>query len=576
MLSPSRKRKTQGSRRLGSFNAVSLTLAAALSLLVLYPFALVIVRAFVGDGGIDLSPLISAYSEQNLLELLFNTAVITGLSGIAALTVGTSLAWLNERTDAKMGVMTDVLPLLPFFLPAVAGAIGWTFLLSPGSGYANVAMRQVMGVAGIHLSEGPLNIYSWYGMIFVYTLYLVPYVYLMVTSGLRNLDPSLEEQARMSGAGVIRMFRTVTVPSIKPSIGGAVLLVIVFGFALVSVPIVIGTRAGIDVLAVRIARLMSFTFPPELPAAIGLALVVVFVGGTAWYFQNRVLGGLRFATIGGKDRAPARIRLGRTRPIARAFLIGYVLLAAVLPVIALLLVALQGYWTPVIDLEAMSFRSFTRLWTTDTSTRRAITNSLQLATIGATTGILLVAVVSVAMRKSGSGRIARAVDGVIKLPAAIPNLVFGIGFVLAFAGPPFNLAGGLLILLMAYVTIYLPEASVAADAAAAQVGGELTEASLISGAGRSRTFRRISFPLMASGLVAGWALLFVRMAGDVNASVILAGTGNTVVGFRILDILESGTYSSLAALSLVVTAISIIVVAGAIYGSRVLDARSRS
>jgi iron(III) transport system permease protein len=106
----------------------------------------------------------------------------------------------------------------------------------------------------------------------------------------------------------------------------------------------------------------------------------------------------------------------------------------------------------------------------------------------------------------------------------------------------------------------MPQGSVAADAAASQVGRELVEASQIAGASGGRTFRRISLPLMASGLAAGWALLFVRMVGDLTVSAILAGTNNTVVGFRILEVYEGSSYAALAALSTVLTAICMVVI----------------
>jgi iron(III) transport system permease protein len=159
-------------------------------------------------------------------------------------------------------------------------------------------------------------------------------------------------------------------------------------------------------------------------------------------------------------------------------------------------------------------------------------------------------------------------DAVIKLPAAISSMVVAVGFILAFSGPPFNLNGTLLILLLAYVVIYLPQASVAADAASSQIGRELHEASRVSGAGTGRTFRRVSLPLMMPGLAAGWALLFVRMVGDLTASAMLAGNANPVVGFRILDIFQNGSYALLAALATVLTGINLLIVLAVMVVSR--------
>jgi iron(III) transport system permease protein len=88
------------------------------------------------------------------------------------------------------------------------------------------------------------------------------------------------------------------------------------------------------------------------------------------------------------------------------------------------------------------------------------------------------------------------------------------------------------------------------------VAGELAEASQVSGATAGRTFTRIQLPLMVPGLAAGWALLFVRMTGDLTASALLAGTRNPVVGARILDVYQNGSYAEVAALSTVLVAVT--------------------
>src|SRR6185436_3149171 len=144
--------------------------------------------------------------------------------------------------------------------------------------------------------------------------------------------------------------------------------------------------------------------------------------------------------------------------------------------------------------------------------------------------------------------------------ATLSHIVIAVGFVLALGGRPFNLGGTVVILMLAYLALYFPQTSVATDNAVAQVGRELPEASRVGGAGEGRTFRRIYLPLMASGVAAGWALLFVRCVGDLTASSILAGPRNPVIGWKILQVYTDGSYSEMAALSVVLTLISGLVV----------------
>lgn len=471
------------------------------------------------------------------------------------------LAWLSERTDARIGLVADTLPLLPFVLPSISGAIGWVLLLSPTSGLLNAALRELLAPLGYENRRGPFDIYSYGGLIFIYTLYQVPFAYMMIASALRNLDPSLEQQSRVAGAGVFRTLRRVTMPAVLPSLGAATMLMIWHGFALYSVPVVIGTNPQIEVLSVRIVKLLTFTYPADVPGAVGLSLFVVATIGLAWFAQGRILRGNRYATIGGKGGlGGAPIRLGRWRPLGRAFFVAYVLLAAVLPLAALLVVALNGFWTPFLDWSSFSLRLFDKVLFENRTMQRSLINSLGLGFVGATIGMLVAAMMANLLRNRG-GVVLRTLDAAVKLPAALSGIVIGVGFVLAFAGPPFNLGGTLAILLLAYLVQFMPKASVAAEAAAAQVGGELTEAARVGGSGSARAFFRVSLPLMVPGLVAGWAMLFVQMAGDLTVTVILSGLKNIVVGFQILDIFHGGgSFAELAALALVLTLINAAVV----------------
>lgn len=530
------------------------------ALLAFYPLFRVVLRLFFNESGaFDTSALQTMFVQDGVGTLLANTVIVVGASAVFALLIGSVLAWINERTDARMGLMTDVLPLVPFLVPPIAGAIGWVLLLSDRSGLLNAVFRWMLAQIGIQIEVGPLNIYSWSGLIFVYTIYAVPYVYLLVSAGLKNVDSALEEQSRICGSGLLRTMRLVTIPAVRPSLGAAMMLLVWFGFALYSVPAIIGRGANIEVLAVRLVNLMSFTYPPKIAQAIGLGMIVILVVGIAWFLQGRILKSGRFATVGGKGHKLHRIELGVWRTPARAIVLFYIFVAAVLPVAGLLLVALNGFWTPQIRWTNLNFGSFREILFEDGQTALALKNSLSLGIVGATLGIMAAAVMSLYLQRL-SGRFARILDAAIKLPASISTIVLAIGFVLAFSGPPFNLNGTYAILLLAYLALYMPQASIAADAAAAQVGRELTEASRISGASGSRTLWKVNLPLMMAGLAAAWALLFVRMISDLTASAILAGTNNTVVGFRILEVYQGGSYASLAAISTVLTLVSILVI----------------
>lgn len=181
--------------------------------------------------------------------------------------------------------------------------------------------------------------------------------------------------------------------------------------------------------------------------------------------------------------------------------------------------------------------------------------SAMLGAQGATLGVA-VAVIMVLVSRRAPGGLSRWITALAGLPGSVSHIVMAIGFILAFAGPPFNLAGTLTILLLCYVTIYMPQVYFSASSAIGQVGNELMDASHTSGAGAGRTFRRILVPLASRGIIGGWMLAFVLILGELTASVMLASTQTAVVGSVILDLYNNGTYPVLAALCAIVTVLS--------------------
>jgi iron(III) transport system permease protein len=202
----------------------------------------------------------------------------------------------------------------------------------------------------------------------------------------------------------------------------------------------------------------------------------------------------------------------------------------------------------------LSFDNFVPL-IEDAQARGAIVNSMMLGIVGSLVTLLASAIVMVYAVNAG-GTQEKVIGVLTKMPAALSHLVIAAGIMIGFGGAPFFLANSIIILGIAYFVLYIPKASIAAEAAFRQVGPQLSEASRISGAGGARTMRRIILPLMLPGLAAGWALIFSSIVGELTASVILAGPHNPVMGYLIMTSYEAGTYSQLAALATVIAAMS--------------------
>ncbi len=557
-----------GTGRTGLPAGFELLLLASLVLVtvfLVYPLGVAVFRT-LGEAPAGASAIAKSIESGALLRVLRNTALVVFGGAALATVVGAVLAFINERTDGSLGASGELLPLAPMIVPPIAGVIGWAILLDPRVGLVNGVLKDLLGRLGITLDNGPLDIYTPTGLIFVTGLYLVPYVYLIVAAALRGLDASLDEASRVHGASPLRTMVRVTLPAVRPAIAAGALTAVIGGIGLFSVPIVLGTAARMDVISVHIYRLFE-QFPPQTATGLMLSAAMVAVVQFLLLAQRWLVPSEGHAVIGGRGGRAGLIRLGRWRRPAQGLAIGYLLATSVLPVLGLAIVSLQPFWTPIIDTKQFTLASYTFVLFENGPTSRAFVTSLGLGAATATAAVLIAALLLLGSRHS-KGTLAKASDMVLTLPATLPHTVIGVAFLITFTPAPFKLYGTTTLLFLAYLAMALPFAARAAAAAASGIGADLSEASRIAGAGRGRTFLRILLPLSLPGLMAGWIIVFIHTAGEVTASSLLAGARNPVIGRVMTELWVFGSFPQLAAMSIVVTAVTSTGVAVMLYFTR--------
>ncbi len=545
---------------------IGLAAGALIALLVVFPLGLTIYRMFFGEGQLGLTGWNQMLLEPGLGNTLLNTMVFVGASGLIALSIGAVFAWLSERTDAGLGWASDVVSLVPLLLPSLAGTVGWVFLMAPKTGYINIILRYLTGSEEI---EGPFNIFSMPGMIFVAAMYLVPYAYLTLSAALRNLDASLEEASRVSGGGIFRTFFQISMPAVTPALISAIVLILMAGLGLFSIPAVLGTKPETKVLSYLMYVVVEREYPPRIAEAIVLSMVALSVIQVAllaqWFFTGR-----RFQTVGARGLARANIPLGIWRMPARVLMLMYVAGAAILPLLALILVSLQQYWTPNINWASLSLSNYAYIFFEKPIVVAALQNSLELGFAVAVSGMAVATVLSYYISRK-PGLMTRIVDNVAMLPATIPHIIMGIAFLVAFTAKPFSLYGTTTLLFLAYLAVYMPQAMQSSKFAFSQVSPELMEASRVFGAGEFKSFVRIMMPLILPSTIAGMLILAVLTMAETNASVILAKVNNPVVGPTLFILWYDGLVPPVAAFAVVICAINGLIALASMYIGRTLS-----
>jgi iron(III) transport system permease protein len=531
--------------------------------LALVPLAYLLWRTFVHDGEPTLEFFREAYSTYGLGGMLRNSLWFALGSTAVAVSAGTILAYLVVRTDLPAKPLIFSAALIPLVIPGVLYAIAWIWLASPRSGALNSLLEPVLGPA-------TLDVFSLGGMIVVEGLHLAPLVFLLMAAAFRSLDPSLEEAARMSGAGIAAVFRKVTIPLVWPALSASILIISIRALEAFEVPALIGLPDGTWVFTSRIWRSLS-GYPPDFGEAGAYAFTLLALTGVGVLLHLRFSRrSRRYQTITGRGFRPSLVPLGRWRWPLTGLIAAYLAVAAVLPMLILLYVSTQRFYSPpsLDGLGAMSLDPYARALESE-QTLRAFKNSLVLGVGTATAVMLCMAVAAwVVVRTKARGR--WLVDALAFLPIAVPGLVLGVALLFVYLRVPVPVYGTLWILFIAYFTRYMPYGMRTASISMVQIARELEESAQASGASWWQTFRRVVAPLLVPGLVAGWIYILIVSLRELSSSILLYSPGDEVLAIAIFEQYESGRFPELAALGvLMVVGIAILTALAYRLGARV-------
>jgi len=527
-------------------------LLAALAWLIVYPLGLVLRDAVHSGGGWTLAYVRQFLRRPTEWQALWGSLWISVASvGLAGM-IGIPLAVLVTRYDFPGRRMLAGVIALPAVLPPLVGVVAFLFLYGE-SGFVARAVQALF-----RLDEAPWRLEGAGAVLLVHAYSMYVYFYLFTRAALLSLDGSMLEAAASLGAGRWRTIRRVVFPALKPALAGGALLTFMTSLASFSAPYVFG--GGFRVMTTQIVstRLNGETALAMVETVsltiLALLALVVFRGA------ERDLGGSK-----GTPPAPARLRsVWLRRGIATlAWGLGVVLL---LPHLTLLVVSFVplGTWTTEAVPPAWTLANYATL-VRDPVRLRPLLNSLWLATAATVASVAVsVLAATLVVRRRVRGR--RLLEGLLALPWAVPGTVFAIALATAFSvHAPWTgrviLVGTIWILPLAYLVRNLPLTSRATLAGFRALDPSLDEAAASLGAGRWRTLRAVTVPLLRPSLVAGATLAFVTALGDFVTSIVLYTYDTRPISLELLGSLRQADVGVAAAYGVVLMAVSALVFA---------------
>jgi iron(III) transport system permease protein len=519
------------------------------AVLVLYPIAFLI-QASLSVGDPQARPP-EAYGLANFAELprysriFTNTVLVAVAATVLAIVVGFVMAWVLSRTNVPGRHVFEQLMALPYYVTPLMGALAWSLLGSPSGGFVNQAWRAAGGSG--HL----IDINSAWGIAWVMALFEGSVAFVMIGAVMKSMDPALEEASQVLGAGRTRTMLKVTLPLVIPGVLGATVFVFAEMLGSFSAALVLGLPNRFYVVTTAMYQLVS-QYPPRFPtaAAMGVSLfAVMFV--MIWLYRRIVRRG-HYATITGKAFRPRVMRVGRLRWGLFALCLGYLAVAVVLPVLTLFSASVQRLATALIPARAnLTLANYATALSLD-AVRSALGNSLLLGTATATLGVGVMAFLAWLIYRSrlpGAG----GIEYVLMFPQAVPRLVFAFGMLWAWLIFPLPIYGTLWLLLIAYLTVFLPLGLRTIAGVILQVDRSLEESAQMCGAGWGYRMRTVTLPLLRPGLVAAWLLLFIASVRELGASILLMGPKAKVITPAIVESWFSTSTELTAAMALLQT-----------------------
>jgi iron(III) transport system permease protein len=528
-----------------------------LAFFIIYPLGTLVYHSLY-DKATDVWSIknyVKFFTQPNLYGSFFLTFKLAFFVSISCLCIALPMAWGVARTNMPHRALIRQFAVLTFATPSFLGAIGWIVLAGPNAGFLNEIAKWLF-----NLESGIFNIFTFEGMVFVLSLYVYPFIFFTTSSALDNMDPGLEEAARILGASNTRIMLTITLPVVAPAILSGLVLVILECFIIFGAPAVLGTPKFLYTLSTQVHALFT-NEPPEFHMAATAATPIVLITACLLIFQRVYLGRKQYITVRGQATSPQAVNIGFWKYPLAYFCLGVVCVGIFFPWIALLQTSVIEVWGEPITWDNLSLTWYKQLFENDL-VGRAFRNSAMLAFGGAIIAVAFAFTIAwIIERTTVPGKEALAL--LAMLPLSFPGVALGTGLVLAFAREPIALYGTLWLFLIAYAIKGIPFGFMFARSALKQIHVELEDSSRALGASWLRTMREITVPLVKKGLLSVGTILFAQKFRDAQTSIMVYAGGLEVISILVLDFVEESEMGLLGAMTFLVLCVNFTLIMGA-------------
>ena len=507
-----------------------------LALFVLFPLVHILGRSFSTPDGFGLSNYAAMLGNQRFLRITQNSFAVTIVSTVLAVGLAYVFAYAIQRTTMPMRNLFRLIAVLPLFAPSLVQAQGLVLLFG-----RNGLINRTFDLG--------IDLYGYWGIVIASVLYVFPYAFLILSAALAVADSRVYESAEMLGASKWRAFRTVTLPATRYGLAAAIFVCFTLVITDFGNPMVIG--GDYTVLASEVYNQVIGQANFEMGTVIGMVLLVP--AAIAALVEKRV-SAKQHALISeqSKPLVPQKDTLRDTLLTIAAVLISIAILSIILVVVFASFVHLWPYRMNF-SLRHYAFdvqNGIQPLW-----------NSIYVSLMAAGIGVVVVTAAAYVIEKFPSPA-TRALYFLSILPAAVPGMVLGLGYILAFnnpMNPVYAIYGSLFIIAIINVYYYHAHGFLISGTSMKQISGRFDEASATLGGSRIQTFTKVTLPLLFPTLVGIAVFFFMRSMVTLSAVIFLITPNTQMAAVSVLYLQDRGATNQAAAFSVCIIATIMVV-----------------
>ena len=528
------------------------------SIATLAPLTILVLQA-VSEGSI-LQSFTLSFSLANFREALGspvfwdalkNTFIFSLGSVIIGHLLGFTFAFILTRLEVPHSGKFHTLMFLPIFVSPLVLSLGYSFAFSNG-GYYDI----LFGWFGISFS-----INNVYGMVAISSIWLTPFAYSFMSAGLQNIDPEMEDAARITGASDLKVLTNVSLPLLKPFALSSLFLTILLTFQEISIPAILGLPDRIYVLSTYLLALESLRVPPPYGIMAAVGVIMVLISLVLVLLIGRLIGDVsQYTVITGRGRERTIDTSNSVGYAAAAFLTAYLFFFLFIPLFQVISIGLtSGSGVGVIELSKLAPVHFQELWQRDTF-KNAIQNTVTIALVTASVAVVVTGIISYIVNRT-EGVSSALLGKLAWIPISTPGVVLGLAYlwtVLVFR--EVGLYGTVLVLGIAFFVRFSAIGMRMNNSLISQQAEEIDEQAKICGAGMFSRLRKIIFPNAKNGMMSVWVILFTLFMTELSTSIFLYTTNSRVITVTIFELWRTAQYGALAALSTIQVLITFTVV----------------